>query len=68
MTLARWMRISEIPLLVSAIGFLIAYAFGVHIPNGYIYAAMGFSAAVETINIVSRNRRAKKRAAAQIQE
>jgi predicted tellurium resistance membrane protein TerC len=47
---------------------LIADAFGVHIPKGYIYAAMGFSAAVETLNIVSRNRRAKKRAAAQIQE
>jgi predicted tellurium resistance membrane protein TerC len=43
---------------------LIADAFGVHIPKGYIYAAMGFSAAVETLNIVSRNRRAKKRAAA----
>lgn len=46
---------------------LIADAFGVHIPKGYIYAAMGFSAAVETLNIVSRNRRAKKRATA-IQE
>jgi predicted tellurium resistance membrane protein TerC len=43
---------------------LIADAFGVHVPKGYIYAAMGFSAAVETLNIVSRNRRAKKRAAA----
>jgi predicted tellurium resistance membrane protein TerC len=42
---------------------LIADAFGVHIPKGYIYAAMGFSAAVETLNIVSRNRRASKRAA-----
>lgn len=42
---------------------LIADAFGVHIPKGYIYAAMGFSAAVETLNIVARNRRAKKRAA-----
>ena len=42
---------------------LIADAFGVHIPKGYIYAAMGFSAAVETLNIVSRNRRARKRAA-----
>lgn len=44
---------------------LIADAFGVHIPKGYIYAAMGFSAAVETLNIISRNRRAKRRAAAQ---
>jgi predicted tellurium resistance membrane protein TerC len=44
---------------------LIADAFGVHIPKGYIYAAMGFSAGVETLNILSRNRRAKKRLAAQ---
>jgi predicted tellurium resistance membrane protein TerC len=43
---------------------LIADAFGVHIPKGYVYAAMGFSALVETLNIVARNRRAKKRAAA----
>lgn len=42
---------------------LIADAFGVHIPKGYIYAAMGFSAAVETLNIIARNRRARKRAA-----
>ena len=41
---------------------LIADAFGVHIPKGYIYAAMGFSATVETLNIISRNRRARKRA------
>lgn len=44
---------------------LIADAFGVHIPKGYIYAAMGFSAGVETLNIISRNRRARKRAAGQ---
>lgn len=41
---------------------LIADAFGVHIPKGYIYAAMGFSAGVETLNIISRNRRARQRA------
>jgi predicted tellurium resistance membrane protein TerC len=44
---------------------LIADAFGVHIPKGYIYAAMGFSAAVETLNIISRNRRVRRRAAGQ---
>ncbi|MEN9683325.1 MAG: hypothetical protein RLZZ427_1076 [Pseudomonadota bacterium] len=42
---------------------LIADAFGVHIPKGYIYAAMAFSVLVETLNIVSRNRRARRRAA-----
>jgi predicted tellurium resistance membrane protein TerC len=44
---------------------LIADAFGVHIPKGYIYAAMGFSGGVETLNIISRNRRARIRAAGQ---
>ena len=38
---------------------LIAEAFGVHIPKGYIYAAMGFSAGVEALNIWSRNKKAK---------
>ena len=37
---------------------LIADGFGVHVPKGYIYAAMAFSALVETLNIVARRRRA----------
>lgn len=41
---------------------LVADGFGVHIPKGYIYAAMAFSAGVETLNIVSRNRRSRRRA------
>lgn len=41
---------------------LVADGFGVHIPKGYIYAAMAFSAGVESLNIVSRNRRARRRA------
>ena len=41
---------------------LVADGFGVHIPKGYVYAAMAFSAAVETLNIIGRNRRAKARA------
>jgi predicted tellurium resistance membrane protein TerC len=36
---------------------LIADGFGVHVPKGYIYAAMGFSVAVEGLNILKRNRR-----------
>ena len=40
-----------------------ADGFGVHIPKAYIYAAMGFSALVETLNILARNRRAKARRA-----
>jgi predicted tellurium resistance membrane protein TerC len=42
------------------IGFvLIADAFGFHVPKGYIYAAMGFSVAVEGLNIFQRKRREK---------
>jgi predicted tellurium resistance membrane protein TerC len=39
---------------------LIAEGFGVHVPKGYIYAAMAFSAAVEALNMVQRNKRRKK--------
>ena len=37
---------------------LIADGFGVHVPKAYIYAAMAFSAGVETLNIVARKRKA----------
>jgi predicted tellurium resistance membrane protein TerC len=40
---------------------LIAEGFGAHVPKGYIYAAMAFSALVEGLNMLSR--RAKKRKA-----
>ena len=33
---------------------LIAEGFGVHVPKGYIYAAMAFSALVEGLNMMSR--------------
>ncbi|WP_225010663.1 MULTISPECIES: TerC family protein [Novosphingobium] len=42
---------------------LLADGFGLHIPKGYIYAAMGFSVFVEMLNIVGRNRRERRRAA-----
>ena len=38
---------------------LIADGLGFHVPKGYIYAAMGFSLAVEMLNIVQRNRRTR---------
>jgi len=41
---------------------LIAEAFGVHVPKGYIYAAMAFSALVEGLNMASR-RAAQRKAA-----
>ena len=41
---------------------LIADAFGVHVPKGYIYAAMAFSALVEGLNMLSRNAAVRKAA------
>ncbi|MCB2051546.1 MAG: TerC family protein [Novosphingobium sp.] len=38
---------------------LIADGFGFHVPKGYVYAAMGFSVAVELLNMVGRARRAR---------
>src|SRR5499426_599307 len=35
---------------------LMADAFGVHVPKGYIYAAMGFSVFVESLNMAHRRR------------
>lgn len=35
---------------------LMADAFGVHVPKGYIYAAMGFSVFVEALNLLQRRR------------
>ncbi|MBB3611030.1 TerC family protein [Rhizobium sp. BK602] len=40
---------------------LIAEGMGFHVPKGYVYAAMAFSALVEVLNMLARNRR--KRAA-----
>ena len=36
---------------------LIAEGFGAHVPKGYIYAAMAFSAFVESLNMLKRNRK-----------
>ena len=38
-------------------GTLLAEGFGVHVPKGYIYAAMAFSALVEGLNMMARRRR-----------
>ena len=64
--------ISRNPTVVMlALGFLlligttlIADGFGFHVPKGYIYAAMAFSAFVETLNIFARRRRQRAEAAA----
>jgi len=47
-------------LMIGAV--LIADGFGVHVPKGYIYAAMAFSTLVEVLNMFSR--RAQQRKAA----
>jgi predicted tellurium resistance membrane protein TerC len=65
--LARF--ISRNPTIVMlALGFLlmigatlIADGFGVHVPKGYIYAAMAFSALVEVLNMLARRARTPSR-------
>jgi predicted tellurium resistance membrane protein TerC len=51
-------------IVMLALGFLlmigmtlIADGMGYHVPKGYIYAAMGFSALVEALNMLARRRR-----------
>ncbi|SEQ57194.1 TerC family protein [Sphingobium sp. YR768] len=47
-------------LMIGAV--LIADGFGVHVPKGYIYAAMAFSTLVECLNIFARRAQARKAA------
>jgi predicted tellurium resistance membrane protein TerC len=47
---------------------LIADGFGLHIPKGYIYAAMAFSVCVELINLGIRRRAARKVEPVQLHE
>jgi len=62
--LARFIQ-SNPTVVMLALGFLlmigmvlIAEGFGAHVPKGYIYAAMAFSALIEALNMLSR--RAKR--------
>ncbi len=57
-------------IVMLALGFLlligttlIAEGFGAHIPKGYIYAAMAFSALIEGLNMLSRRARRLKQGA-----
>jgi predicted tellurium resistance membrane protein TerC len=45
-------------LMIGAV--LIADGFGVHVPKGYIYTAMAFSAGVEILNIFARKARTRR--------
>ncbi|MFE0016851.1 TerC family protein [Mesorhizobium sp. NPDC059054] len=54
-------------IVMLALGFLlmigmtlIADGMGYHVPKGYIYAAMGFSALVEALNMLARRKKVKK--------
>ena len=56
-------------IVMLALGFLlmigmtlIADGMGFHVPKGYIYAAMGFSALVETLNMLARRKKARDKA------
>lgn len=53
-------------IVMLALGFLmmigmtlIAEGFGAHVPKGYVYAAMAFSAAIEGLNMLSRRAKSK---------
>ena len=61
--LARFINANP-TIVMLALGFLlmigmvlIADGFGVHVPKGYVYAAMAFSAFVETLNLASRKKK-----------
>lgn len=63
--LARFIE-SNPTVVMLALGFLImigmtliAEGFGAHVPKGYVYAAMSFSAAIEALNMVARRRHQK---------
>ena len=65
--LANFIRANP-SIVMLALGFLlmigamlIAEGFGVHVPKGYIYAAMAFSALVEGLNMMSRRARRRNR-------
>jgi len=56
-------------IVMLALGFLlmigmtlIADGFGFHVPKGYIYAAMGFSALVESLNMLARRSKSRGKA------
>ena len=46
---------------------LIAEGFGAHVPKGYIYAAMAFSALIEGLNMLSRRAARRKDAGSSVQ-
>ena len=47
---------------------LIADGFGAHVPRGYVYAAMAFSALVESLNMLARRAQRRRRAAGRTEQ
>jgi predicted tellurium resistance membrane protein TerC len=72
--LANFIRANP-TIVMLALGFLlmigmalVAEAFGAHIPKGYLYTAMAFSALIELLNMLSRRARRKRGAASSTEE
>ena len=72
--LANFIKLNP-TIVMLALGFLlmigmslIAEGFGAHVPKGYIYTAMAFSAGVETLNLIARRKRRRVRADAALAE
>jgi predicted tellurium resistance membrane protein TerC len=70
--LARFIHANPTVVML-ALGFLlvigmtlIAEGFGAHVPKGYIYAAMAFSALIETLNMLSRRASRRREASAPV--
>lgn len=63
---ATSITMTEVTTAMIMIGMtLIAEGFGAHVPKGYVYAAMAFSAVIECLNIARRNRHKRLLAARQ---
>ena len=54
------LKILALSFLIVVGTVLVAEAFGVHVPKGYVYFAMAFSLAVEAVNIRMRGARSRK--------
>ena len=54
-------KVLALSFLVMVGMLLVGEAFDVHVPKGYVYSAMAFSLAVESLNIRARKRRLKEK-------
>ena len=56
----------EALLTLAADPTLMAEGFGAHVPKGYIYAAMAFSALIEGLNMMRRRAQRKREAVTEV--